>query len=98
MILDRFRKKSVSLPEPIEMEPTLPEDLERFRMKPAEAKMPEVKNELRNDYSVPELPYSKTVEDLVSERTEGNKIDLILQKLETIDTRIRLLEEKMKKY
>ena len=100
MIFDRIlrRKKNVSMPEPMEIEPNLPDDLERFRMKPTEARMQEIKNETRNDYPVPEIPYGKTVEDLVSERTEGNKIDLILQKLETIDARIRLLEEKMKKY
>jgi len=95
MIFGRFRKKKGDdiLP-PIE---ELPEDLERFRMKPPEAKMPEARTpEVRNDY--PEVPYGKTVEDLVSERTEGDKIELILQKLETIDARLRLIEEKIKRY
>jgi hypothetical protein len=94
MIFGRFRKKKeeISLPAPIETA-ELPEDLERFRMKPPEAKL-----ETRTDYPVPELPYGKSVEELVSERTEGDKIELILQKLETIDARLRLIEEKIKRY
>jgi hypothetical protein len=107
MIFDRFRKKKsdeVSFPEPMPMERNmgLPEDLERFRVRPVEQtlpdRMPERLQEPRNDYPVPELPPSKSVDDLVAERTQVNKIDLILQKLETIDTRLRLMEEKTKKY
>lgn len=99
MIFDRFRKnkKNDILPESLETTSDLPEDLERFRMRPPEARLPEAKPEVRNDYPVPEVPYGKTVEDLVSERTQGDKIELILQKLETIDARLRLMEEKMRK-
>jgi len=96
MIFGRFRKKKEEpLFAPIETPAELPEDLERFRMKPPESRLPEVRP---SDYPVPEVPYGKSVEDLVSERTSGDKIELILQKLETIDARLRLLEEKMKRY
>jgi hypothetical protein len=108
MILDRFRKKKENDPfPPIGQDPMmpnaeLPEDLERFRMRPPDTRMPESRPPEampapRNDYPVPELSTSKSVEDLVSERTRGDKIELILQKLDTIDTRIRLLEEKIKR-
>jgi hypothetical protein len=96
MIFGRFRKKKdeeIPLPAPIEAA-DLPEDLERFRIRTPEARAPEV----RTDYPVPEVPYGKSVEQLVSERTEGDKIELILQKLETIDARLRLIEEKIKRY
>jgi len=103
MIFDRFRKKNdMSLPSPIETG-ELPEDLERFRMKPPDIKPLDIKTpeirplETKTEY--PEIPsYGKTVEELVSERNQGDKIELILQKLETIDARLRLLEEKLKRY
>jgi len=99
MIFDRFRKnkKDDTLPAPLENTAELPEDLERFRMKPPEVRPPEVRPEVKEDYPVPEVPYGKSVEDLVSERTQGDKIELILQKLETIDARVRLIEEKLKR-
>jgi hypothetical protein len=107
MILDMFKKKKedeIPFPEPMPIETAsgLPDDLERFRMRPMEQKIPEIRTdrpiEPRSDYAVPELAPSKSVEDLVAERTQVNKIDLILQKLETIDARLRLMEEKSKKY
>jgi len=98
MIFGRFKKKKdeeESLPAPMEASPDLPEDLERFRIKTPEMRPPEH----RTDYPVPEVsPYGKSVEELVSERTSGDKIELILQKLETIDARLRLIEEKIKRY
>jgi len=99
MIFDRFRKnkKDDILPASLEMTAELPEDLERFGMRPLEVRSPEVRPEVKNDYPVPEVPYGKSVEDLVSERTQGDKIELILQKLETIDARLRLMEEKLKR-
>jgi hypothetical protein len=99
MIFDRFRKnkKDDILPASLETTAELPEDLERFRMRPPEVRYPEARPEVKNDYPVPEVPYGKSVEDLVSERTQGDKIELILQKLETIDARLRLMEEKLKR-
>jgi hypothetical protein len=96
MIFGRFRKKKeddIPLPASMEAGPDLPEDLERFRVKTPEIRPP------ATDYPVPEVPpYGKSVEELVSERTSGDKIELILQKLETIDARLRLIEEKIKRY
>ena len=96
MIFGRFRKKKDeddSLPASMESSPDLPDDLERFRIKTPENRPP------ATDYPVPEVPaYGKSVEELVSERTSGDKIELILQKLETIDARLRLIEEKIKRY
>ena len=106
MIFDRFRKKEQSLQEPFMDSAQLPDDLERFRMRPPDTRLPEARPDPRmapapmerSDYPVPELPATKTVEDLVSERTKGDKIELILQKLDTIDTRLRLMEERTRKY
>lgn len=99
MIFDRLRKKKddVSLPPPLEVPSAeLPEDLERFRMRTPEIKTEVGVPEIKNNYN--EAAYGKTVEDLVAERTSGDKIELILQKLETIDARLRLIEEKIKRY
>lgn len=96
MIFDRFRKNKEDLSSPPPIEAELPEDLERFRVRAAqEIKPVEIP---RNDYPIPEITHTKTVEELVAERTGSDKIELILQKLETIDARLRLLEEKMKRY
>jgi hypothetical protein len=86
MFLDRLKRKKEEVTLPTEIPTELPEDLERFRTR---TKTPE---------PVPELPYGKSIEELVSERTEGDKIELILQKLETIDARLKLIEEKIKRY
>ena len=97
MIFDKFRKKKEDTILPVPMEQAeLPEDLERFRMKPPETRLPEHTPAETRDF--PELSYGKSVEDLVSARTSGDKIELILQKLETIDARLRLIEEKIKRY
>jgi hypothetical protein len=49
MIFDRFRKnkKNDILPESLETTAELPEDLERFRMRPPEARLPEAKPEIK---------------------------------------------------
>jgi len=99
MIFDKLRRKKedLSLPPTVEAPVELPEDLERFRVKQQEVNVPEIRNEPREEYA-PEMSYGKSVEELVAEKTEGNKIELILQKLETIDARLRLIEEKIKRY
>jgi len=61
-----------------EVTPTLPDDLERFRV---EREMPQRPMDLVGTTE-------KTIED-------KDKMDLILQKLETIDVRLKLLEEKL---
>jgi hypothetical protein len=58
----------------------LPEDLERFRVR-----------EYERPVSLPPPEPPKIVP-----RTMDDKIELILQKLETIDARLRLLEERLR--
>ena len=81
-ILDRFKKKKEEVRIPEDIPESLPEDLERFRV------------------GAPEIPrtefYDKPLE--VPKTIEGDKIELILQKLDTIDTRLKLIEEKIKRY
>ena len=84
-ILDRFKKKNeeVRLPEEItDTGPQLPSDLERFRT-------PEPSTPRTEFYDKPlEVPKADHIE----------KIDMVLEKLETIDTRLKLIEEKIKRY
>jgi hypothetical protein len=82
MFLDRLRRKKEEVALPTEIPTELPEDLERFRVR-----TPDVRP------GVGELPFTKQEE--ISSRND-DKIELILQKLETIDARLRLIEEKMK--
>ncbi len=80
------RKKKDEQEFPQEVTEPLPEDLERFRMRNTEP-IPE-----------PRESYPRPL-DLVSATERGietqDKMDLILQKLETIDVRLKLLEEKL---
>jgi hypothetical protein len=82
MILDFLKKKKNKVDDfPTEIT-ELPEDLERFRTR--EEPIP-----VRERYPKPmgfEEPVRKESQD---------KSDLILQKLETIDVRLKLLEEKL---
>jgi len=82
MIFGRFKKKK-------DEEESLPAPMEASPDLPEDLerfriKTPEMRSpEHRTDYP---------------ERTSGDKIELILQKLETIDARLRLIEEKIKRY
>jgi len=80
MFLDRFRKKKKEEPLPVlpAPPPTLPEDLERFRV-------------------TPESSFGRPSE-LAETKETGDKTELILQKLETIDARLRFIEEKLRRY
>jgi hypothetical protein len=78
--LKRFRKeKEEEDIFPQEVTTPLPEDLEKFRIGPE---------------PIPQRPM-----DLVGQTERGienkDRLDLILQKLETIDVRLKLLEEKL---
>ena len=84
-LLGRFKKREeVRIPTDIPMEfpKSLPDDLEKFRLPQPES---------RTDF------YDKPLE-VTKQNFEGDKIELILQKLDTIDTRLKLIEEKMKRY
>ena len=85
MILDRIlrKKKKEEVALPTDIPTTLPEDLERFKIRPE-----------TREY--PNLPFEKTSESMTE--SEKDKIELILQKLETIDARLRFIEEKLKRY
>jgi len=85
MILDRIlrRKKKEEIELPPEIPTALPEDLERFKIRP-------------ESREYPSLPFEKTPEPIA--RSENDKIELIIQKLETIDARLRFIEERLKRY
>lgn len=96
-VFNVFKKKNViSEPETSRGFSGLPEDLERFRVKrwpetPPEQEYPSVQEQ---QFRAPEQmiePESKV------ESKEVDKGDLILQKLETIDTRLKLIEERTRK-
>ncbi len=86
--LDRFKKKKEE-PEPIVPERPLPSELESFR---------------RETIPVPErpAPFGRPPAEPLP-RPEPiparnvDKLDLILEKLETIDQRLKLIEEKLSK-
>lgn len=82
MFLDKLRRKKEEVTIPTDIPTELPEDLERFKIRSTEARP-----------GIGELPFTKSEE--TSSRSD-DKIELILQKLETIDARLRLIEEKMK--
>ena len=86
------KKKEVGLPPQYTVESTaesrLPEDLERFRTRQA----PEIPES--EPYSPPEYTYGQQAE---KPEMPVDKIDLILQKLETIDTRLKLIEERLRR-
>ncbi len=96
-----FAKKEEPMETPMPSKP-LPDDLEKFRMertepKPIGATVTPTFAEER--YGT--IPEKTPV--LVAEPTptpapavSGDRIDMILQKLETIDTRLKLIEERMK--
>jgi hypothetical protein len=82
--LKRKRKNEGEFPE--EVTSPLPEDLERFRTREPEPIVPPREN----------YPRSTDFFGEPEKKIEGqDKIDLILQKLETIDVRLKLLEEKL---
>ncbi len=75
-------KKEDEFPE--EITTPLPEDLEKFRVREPEP--------------IPPREAPKPLDLVTATETkieEQDKLDLILQKLETIDVRLKLLEEKL---
>jgi len=82
-ILDRFKrkKKEEEVVLPVE---TLPSDLERFRV----SREPPVAG-----YPRAELPRPPEIGPPVAETRD--RIELVLQKLDTIDARLRWIEERL---
>ncbi|MBU3896894.1 MAG: hypothetical protein KJ697_03090 [Nanoarchaeota archaeon] len=102
-IFNVFRKKQEivsELPQPSQ----LPDDFERFRVKrypeaPPEPEYPS-SDAARFNMPAPEIETPQiepAVKEEPQELIQTDKIDLILQKLETIDTRLRLIEERTRK-
>ncbi len=87
-LFGRFRKRGREVPLPADVETSLPEDLERFRVKREELPTP--------PFGPPPEPIAPSTE--ARNLGTDDKIELILQKLDTIDTRLKLIEERMKRY
>ena len=91
-VLDKFKRKNdeVRLPSeiPMEIPSKLPDDLERFRIPQPETPRSEFYDKT---LEIPSTPIS-------TQNIESDKIELILQKLDTIDTRLKLIEERVKRY
>jgi hypothetical protein len=87
MNLNFLKRKKEKDSFPAEVNAELPEDLERFRTRGMEP--PSV---TRENYARP----LEFVDEQPARKMESqDKSDLILQKLETIDVRLKLLEEKL---
>lgn len=84
-VLDRFKRKKEEVRIPTEIPKNVPTTLPNDLEK---FRLPQP--ESRTDF------YDKPLE--VPTKIEGDKIELILQKLDTIDTRLKLIEEKIKRY
>ena len=103
-LLDIFKRKErrlgeVRLPEPrpsfasTEQYQRLPEELESFRVQ-REPVQELPSPQPTSSYDLP-MPSTEVQQPHTS---DTNKMDLILQKLETIDIRLKLLEERIKRY
>ena len=98
------RKKEAHLPTEVLPDEALPEELERFRMgreEPREetvettsgyAELPEYGENVSVEPPQPTLP-----EPEPSPERADDRIELILEKLETIDTRLKLIEERLRR-
>ena len=84
-VLDRFKKKKQEVRLPTEIPMDIPSTLPEDLEK---FKLPQP--ESRTDF------YDKPLEIPKADQIE--KIDMVLEKLETIDTRLKLIEEKIKRY
>ena len=102
MALLDFRKKAKEQKEePSEFagDNELPEELEKFRTRarfgpPAEKDEPFLPEEYKKNIDEPAVQK----ENKLPQGNLEHKIELVLSKLETIDARLRLLEEKLKRF
>ena len=96
------RKGETHLPTEVLPEEALPEELERFRFRREPenveettseyAELPSYGEDVAVETPQPTLPEPSTIPD-----SSDHRIELILQKLETIDTRLKLIEERLKR-
>ncbi|MDD5416424.1 MAG: hypothetical protein PHU12_00430 [Candidatus Aenigmarchaeota archaeon] len=93
-IFKKFKKKEET--GPVKDYSGLPDELERFKIK----RYPEMPPE-PNYPSVPEPVFREVPKEMQPAAPEVpkdmDKMDFVLQKLETIDTRLKLIEEKLSK-
>jgi len=84
---------------------TAPEPVMRPQFIPPEPKLAEVVQEPKLEMpprpGLPEVgplpPKPEIIEEVKKEAPESEKLDIILQRLETIDTRLKLIEERTRK-
>jgi len=96
-LLEHFRKKAKDEPTELAMEEELPEELEKFRVRARDNKEPFLPEEYKRNIEAGE-PKKENVTESKEHVVTEHKIDLILSKLETIDARLKLLEEKLKRF
>ena len=103
MALLDFRKKAKEKTETPESDESfgadeLPEELEKFRTRarflPAEKDEPFLPEEYKKNIDEPAVQK----ENKLPQGNLEHKIELVLSKLETIDARLKLLEEKLKRF
>ena len=97
-LFDIFRKlKSKKVPEKMleTVRTPLPSDLERFKIKREPLPVP-ISPYQAPAQQLPPRPGLQPVQAPESKPTVLDKEDMILQKLETIDARLRLIEERIK--
>jgi hypothetical protein len=100
-LLDRIRRRKPAREE-AGREPYLPPDLERFRMG-AGPEAPERERKFRSfarDMENPEaigMGLEERRENIMQKPADGDKIDMILQKLETIDLRLKVIDQKLER-
>ncbi len=109
-IIDKILKKKddSDIEEPSRIPSSLPEDLEQFKLnspaieekpspfeprEPAELPRPDLQK--KEESFLPEDILSRNI--VKQPEQKSDRLELILSKLETIDTRLKLIEEKMRK-
>lgn len=105
-ILDIVKRKKPNFEEGSQQasEKDLPEDFEQFRLPPPRieekpspfGRVEKNTSDKKEESTIPQDILSRTTSEARQEKS-SDKIDLILSKLETIDTRLKLIEEKMHK-
>jgi hypothetical protein len=91
-ILKKEKKEPVEIPVPPETK--LPEDLEKLRVKPKD-EFHRFAEEFSEKKPAEFPPIGSDIG--ITERKEVDKFDLILARLETINERLKVIEEKLEK-
>lgn len=95
MIFDKLFKKKEEEFAPTPLRTELPTELERFRLRePTPAFPPRTRDEEFREFARAP-PVAPAYPERPREEFRGDKIELILQKLETIDARLKFIEERL---